>query len=86
MHKETSQVSQTSELDEDLQAGFTVLLVWTTQNLFKTHMCNNDCITWIRQSSRVLRDCEERSTFRQTVDSMALYLQCWVTKLVPELT
>lgn len=81
-----SHALQTSEFDEDSQAGFAVLLVWTTQNLFKMHMCNNDCITWIRQSIGVLRDCGERSTFRQSVASVALYLQCWVTKLVPELT
>lgn len=74
-----SQMLHTSEFDEDSQAKFTVLFGWTAQNHFKLHVCNTDCIIWIRQSSRELRDCGKRSRFRQNFTGLTLCLLCWVT-------
>lgn len=59
MHKETSWMLQTSQFNEDPQARVAVLFIWTTQNLCEMHTCNNGCIVWIRQSSRVWRACEK---------------------------
>lgn len=78
VQEEMSHMLQTLEFNEDLQARFTVLFGWTTQNLFKVHMCNTDCVIWIRQSTGELRDCGKRSCFRQCVTSVSLYLQCTV--------
>lgn len=78
-HKAMSQMLQTTEFDEDLQAELTVLFGWTAQNRFKMHMCDIDCIIWTRQSSRELRGCGKRSWFRQNFTGVTLCLQCWVT-------
>lgn len=74
-----SQMLQTLEFDEDSQTRFTVLFGWTAQNRFKTHMCNTDCIIWIRQSSRELRGCGKRTWLRENLTGVTLCLQCWVT-------
>lgn len=74
-----SEMFQTLEFDEDSQAKFTVLFGWTAQNGFKMHVCNPDCIIWIRQSSRELRGCGKRSWLGENFTGGTSCLQCWVT-------
>lgn len=54
----------TMQRDDNSQARFTVLFVWTAENRFELHMSNIHCVVRIRQGSSERRGFKEKKSVK----------------------